>query len=149
MNMTISVLLVEDDNYKRDAILSVVPENFECSVEQSVATAVRRLSRDRFDLIILDMALPNYEKKDNAASGSSQPQGGVDVLRELKYLKLDSKVIIVSQYPGIEIDGEFVSLNESVETLNSRYGVSVLGAVVYDFEDDSWVADFNRILIRE
>lgn len=143
---SLRILIVEDDEYKIDSICGVLPSQHDCTIVRSVASAVRAVIDRSFDLIVLDMALPTFEKQDGAASGSSQPQGGVEVIRALKYTENTSRIIIVSQYPGIEVDGEFISLDASVQVLKDRYDIDVVSAVAYDFEDDAWMEEFCRVM---
>ena len=144
----LSILVVEDDEYKINDICGALPKHTDRTVVRSVASAVRAVVDGAFDLIMLDIALPTFEKQTGAASGSSQPQGGVEVLRALNYAKSTSRIIIISQYPGIEIDGVFVSLSASVQALNDRYDIDVVGSVAYDFEDNAWINEFKNIMSK-
>ena len=144
----VKALLVEDDEYKINSLCNELPSNYRLSIARSVASAVRAVVESSYDLIILDMALPTFEKQNGGASGSSQPQGGVEVLRALKYAKNNSKIVIVSQFPGIEVDGDFITLEDSVQVLSEKYEIDVVGAIAYDFEDDTWKSEFSEVMLR-
>lgn len=146
--MTVNALLVEDDEYKIDSLRAVLPKNYQISIARSVSSAVRTVVSNSFDVVFLDMALPTFEKRAGSASGSSQPQGGVEVLRALKFVQKKMKVVIISQYSGVEVDGIFVKLEQCAPVFREKYAIDVVGAVAYDFEDDKWKIEFLKVMAK-
>jgi ActR/RegA family two-component response regulator len=90
-----------------------------------------------FDLIILDMALPNFTGEDAAARGYDQAQGGVEVLRALKARNARPKIIIITQYSDIALGGQKVKLAKAPELLSKRYNQDVVGGVLYKYKSPS------------
>ena len=146
--MSRRVLIVEDDKFKADDLKKEIANDWEVTIVASVRDAVVKVLDDVFDAIILDMALPTFTADSSSLSGTAQPQGGVEVLRALKSTQLGTPVVIVSQYPDLEIDGAFHSLEAAPKVLSERYGIDVVGAVVYDFQDRGWSDEFRRMLNR-
>ena len=146
--MSTSVLIVEDDKFKVDDLKKEIANDWEVTIVASVRDAVVKVLDEVFDGIILDMALPTFTADSSSLSGTAQPQGGVEVLRALKSTQLGTPVVIVSQYPDLEIDGVFHSLDAAPKVLSERYGIDVVGAVVYDFQDRGWSDEFRRMLNR-
>ena len=146
--MSKSVLIVEDDKFKADDLRKEIAKDWDVTIVASVRDAVVRVLDDGFDAIVLDMALPTFTADSSSLSGTAQPQGGVEVLRALKFTQLGTPVIIVSQYPDLEIDGIFHSLEAAPKVLSERYGIEVVGAIVYDFQNRGWSDEFGRMLSR-
>ena len=146
--MSTNVLIVEDDKFKADDLNKEISNDWEVTIVASVRDAVVKVLDDVFDIIILDMALPTFTADSSSLSGTAQPQGGVEVLRALKSTQLRTPVVFVSQYPDLEIDGVFHSLEAAPKILSERYGIDVVGAVVYDFQDRGWSVEFRRMLNR-
>ena len=144
--MTTSVLIVEDDKFKADDLSREIASGFSITVVASVRDAVIKVLGEAFDVVVLDMALPTFTADAASASGTAQPQGGVEVIRALKSVKTDTPVIIVSQYPDLEIDGKFHSLLGAPKVLSERYSIRVVGAVVYDFQNRAWSDVFRGLL---
>lgn len=144
----VKALLVEDDEYKLDSLRAALPTNYEISIARSVNTAVRAVFDGAFNVVFLDMALPTFEKKAGSASGTSQPQGGVEVLRALKFIGKNAKVVIVSQYSGIEVDDTFIQLHECADLLSKKYSINVVGSIAYDFENDAWESEFLEVMSK-
>ena len=114
-------------------------------IAQSVKDAVRAVDERQYNLIILDMALPTFMKQVKSAGGTTQASGGVEVIRAIQRAGLTSRIIIVSQYPDLEIGGRYLPLEKSAEFLSEKYGVNVIGAVRYDYDDKSWVKEFQLL----
>ena len=144
--MSTRVLIVEDDKFKADDLKNEIASDCDVTIVASVRDAVVRVFDEVFDAIILDMALPTFTADSSSLSGTAQPQGGVEVLRALKSTQLSTPVVIVSQYPDLEIDGVFHSLEAAPKVLSERYGINVVGAVVYDFQDRGWSDEFRKLV---
>jgi CheY-like chemotaxis protein len=143
-----AVLLVEDDVFKQRelqaALLELMP-TAKISVGRSVRQAVSLLSARRYDLILLDMALPSHEVRPAAAQPMSQPSGGVELLLELSFEGREDPVIIVTQYPEIEFDGRFYSLVQFIKAFGRKANANLKGAVYFNVLDGGWRADLQRL----
>lgn len=139
-------LVVEDDEFKRSDIVKAIGVDYKIDHATSVSSAVKAVFDVKYDLMILDMALPTFEKRTKDSGGTSQPQGGIEVLRALRHLGRSTSAIIVSQFPSLEIDGVFYKLEQTPSELSERYGVKLLGAVLYDFETIDWTREFQGLL---
>lgn len=131
------VLLVEDENHKRDEMVQCVQEAyaFPPDVVDGVSSAVLKVMEIDYDLIILDMALSTFgASADDNKKGHDQAQGGIEVLRALKAAGKTAKIIIVTQYPDFYIGGAKIRLKDSPKILSTRYGQNVIGAVLYHYK---------------
>lgn len=144
--MKASILIVEDDSFKADDLKKELGEDYEIDIVTSVRDAVVNVLNYSYSVIILDMALPTFTANAISASGTAQPQGGVEVLRALKNTKKNIPVVIVSQYPDIEIDGSIHTLESSADILSKHYDIRVIGSVEYDFQDRGWVKNFRELI---
>jgi len=143
--MNKKVLIIEDDNFKIRDIKKCLTD-WDITAVESVRDGVVSIANEKFDLVILDMSLPTYKKTSRTSSGSSQAQGGLEVLREIKSNADQTKVIIVSQYPDIELDGNLIALEKAPELLKDRYRANMIGAIIYDSESHDWQNKFIEYL---
>jgi CheY-like chemotaxis protein len=135
------VLLVEDDDFKAADVKKVILEfvlNHQIENAASVTSALRALSRGKYELVILDMSLPTFDLSGPGGGGSPEGQGGIEVLRLAKRLSHDSACVIVTQYPDIEIDGKEVSLETASKLLSEKFGMKVVNCILYEFDSDHW-----------
>ena len=147
------LLIVEDDDFKCEAIQRKLKEFKGIgSVNIDVATSVRdgvvRLAKRNIDIVILDMALPTFKPQTGlfGASGSAQPGGGVDILRTLQSMNLRLKVIVLTQYPDIEVNGVVYLLDESRTVLRETYDCDVIACLRYVHDKSEWVSGLRSCL---
>ena len=137
----ISILLVEDDHFKRElveqALLDLRP-NAALTIGRSVQQAVRMLQGKSYDVIILDISLPSHESHPGGAQPISQPSGGVEVLLELSYEKRHDRVLIVTQYPDIEFNGRLYPLARFPQAIASSVSVRILDVIYFNAQDKVW-----------
>lgn len=143
------VLLVEDDEFKAADITRVVAERLPTAVltrAASVTSALRKLTADQFNLVILDMSLPTFDLSGPGGGGSPQGQGGVEVLRLAGRMRHSAEYIILTQYPDIELDGSEMPLHLAAPKLSERFSITVRRCIAYEFDSDEWRTEFMRHL---
>lgn len=131
INTSLSVLLVDDTDFKIDKVkhfLSEVAPNSKVSIAWDRISALRLLEVEKFDLMLLDMQLPNR-------FGESEPEenGGELLLAELEFgnsYKQPTVIIALTQYDVLQG--------------NIRTNFPELGAIIFDLSSDSW----RRTLLR-
>lgn len=145
------VLLVEDEVHKREELSTYLSEfiSLEKSIDvvDSVREAVLAVGRKDYDLMVLDMALPTFTIKEGVLDGGlDQALGGVEVLRTLKLLGKSIKVIIVTQYPDISLDGKRMKLKAAQAALTKKYNQDIRGAVLYKYKSSANRSKMKNIL---
>ena len=78
------ILIVDDDNYKRNNIISLLQnmsEDFMVTDEKALNPGLCRLFEENFDIVLLDMSLPMF---DLSESKNFESFGGLTFLEEMK-----------------------------------------------------------------
>lgn len=143
------ILLVEDENHKRDELVKCIDEIFHLTpeVENSVSSAVAKVLEHNYDLIILDMALPTFgENSEDRKKGDDQAQGGIEVLRALNLKKRKAKIMIVTQHPDFYIGSKKIKLKDSPKIIRDKYSLEVIGAVLYQYKSNITLQRVKSIL---
>ncbi len=129
------ILLVDDDDYKVANIKTFLAENnYDISIEGALNPGLRRLLKENFDLILLDMSMPTFKITESKNFNSF---GGIEFLREMKRKKNHTPVVIVTQY---EIFGEGKS-RKTAETIDRecKEGFeNYKGIVIYSSTKNTW-----------
>ncbi|WP_182286851.1 response regulator [Comamonas testosteroni] len=143
------LLLVEDEPHKRDELVECINEVFHATPEivDGVSQAVLNVMSEKYDLIVLDMALSTFgESADDRQKGHDQAQGGIEVLRALKLKGGVTNIIIVTQYPDFYIGGAKVKLKDSPKIIKQKYSQNVIGAVLYHYKSKATLQKIKSIL---
>ena len=145
------VLLVEDDQFKREKIIDALKSQGLADglvLASSVHMAVRELEEHAFDLIILDMALPSHTVGPGESPPNSMLSGGMEVIMELSYRGRNDPLIVLTQYPEIEIEGELLDLERSASKLKEMFGSLVRATILYEHQGEEWKRLLDQALGR-
>jgi len=143
------VLLVEDEIHKRDEMIQCVREvyNVDPEIVDGVRSAVIKVSNEDFDILILDMALPTFgENSTDQLKGHDQAQGGIEILRTLRYRAKTPKIIIVTQYPDFYIGSQKIKLKHASKIIQDKYGQNVLAGILYKYKSKATLQRIMSIL---
>lgn len=135
------ILVVEDDQFKLDAIQRVVRQQLrqhEIVFCKSVQTAVRAITHNDFDFLILDMSLPSHDLEAAAGLGIPRLSGGIEVLFELQYQNKNPRTLILTQYPEIEMENKMVPLAGVADYVSENFEIEISGCIFFDFEQEEW-----------
>lgn len=139
--MPLSLLLVEDNYHKRQKIIDFIESSFPNSYinEAHSFSSGSKAATDRdYDLVILDISLPTYDKIGNEAGGRKRMFGGREIARKLTRRRPDSNVVFLTQYDAFSEGGLSLSFEELGKILNAECGSSYLGLIHYDSAKSSW-----------
>ena|SRR3989338_1949077 len=90
------ILICDDEEGIRESLKLILEKDFDLSFAGSGEEAIESAKKTPFDLIILDIKMPRLS--------------GLDIMRELKRLNQNIKVIIVTGYKSVETVQEAVRL---------------------------------------
>jgi len=139
--MPMSILLVEDNYHKRQKIIDYVISNFaDASIKEahSFSSGSKAATEDDYDLVILDISLPTYDKVGNEAGGRKRMFGGREIARKLTRRRPGSNVVFLTQYDAFSEGGLSLSFDELGRILKTECGDSYLGLIHYDSAKSSW-----------
>lgn len=139
------ILFVEDDDYKRNSVVSFLESSFKNIVidtGMSIESGVQQGVNNQYDLILLDMTIPNFDKTDGRGGGQSFKNGGEIIVRELLDENVKFKCAVLTQYETFN--------NETIEAISDRIynccGKNYLGHVKYNKLDEEWKDNLKKLL---
>lgn len=127
------VLIVEDDDFKLEDIRRTIQRSGveRIEVAKSLRGAMVILDREKFDFVVLDMAIPSHRSDIGAVDTYSQPVGGLDVLLYLVSEGRPERVAVLTQYPTVEYDRRHVPLHELTGVLHADGVKNVVCAIPF------------------
>lgn len=139
------VLLVEDDEHKRKDVSDVLrafEEIIHLDQAFSVASGVQMAVANSYDLILLDMTIPNFDQEDGAEGGQSFKNGGELIVRELIDEGIDFMCAVITQYETFN--------NETIDEISKRISdmcvEKYFGFVKYSTMNEDWKKKLNKIM---
>lgn len=145
-----TVLIVEDSDHKRDRVLAFIGDNFpdlEVDEVYSFTGAGRAIGEKKYDLLIMDMSLPTYDRSAQDSGGSFRTLGGREIARKIIRRKLSSKIIFITQYDSFSDDVSSFTLKGLDQILRQDCGENYAGFIFFDGSKSSWKEQLERIIL--
>ena len=134
-----NIMIVEDDFFKYSKIEKLVKETIadvDIVVFENIHGVVNYLASKSPDKIILDMSLPSHTAKVGEGTPLPMPTGGIEVILELRALnKNNIPIIILTQYPDIEIEDDYYSISEAGLIIEQLYEMNDIDVAHYQNDD--------------
>lgn len=145
------ILIVEDQIEKSKEIelfcRSFFPIIESVAVFQSLRGGLRSLISNTYDLIFLDMSMPNFDpSSDDPLGGTPESFAGKEFLAQMKLRGENIPVVIITQYQTFE-EGQ-VDLHSIDSYLKETYADFYLGAIYYSSADKEWEVNLANLLNR-
>jgi DNA-binding NtrC family response regulator len=140
------ILVIEDDDNKynpvKNFLIELYNENVTIIHKKSYQSGMEILYAEKFDLLILDMSIPNFDVTELDDGGDTLDRGGEFILEEMDRENIIIKSIIITQYE--EFKG--VSLAEIDKNLREEFKQSYLGCVSYNTGYDNWKTELQELI---
>lgn len=149
--MLVDVLFVEDNAYKRRSIVDFICTLFpEVCVDEafSFSSGCRALESKTYQLLLLDISMPTYDKGEGEIGGRFRTFGGREIARKAIRRGISTPVLFITQYESFSDKGRSLSLSDLNDELAKECGGSYLGLVRYDSARSDWKDDLARVLGR-
>ena len=138
-----NILFIEDDQEKIQAIKYHITNKydnyqFDFDIRESVQSGLDAIiSSNKYDLLLLDMALPNYDISNTEPDGGSPESfGGRDLLFQMKMRKRHIPSIVITQFESFGDDN--MTLDELNNILESKFSDIYFGTVYFSITSDEW-----------
>lgn len=150
--MSKRILIVEDSEHKRERILSLLQEIFIIpSIDQALSftSACASVTSKQYDLVIMDMSLPTYDRSRSDSGGALRTFGGREVARKMIRRGLGAKIVFVTQYDSFSDVGRSHTLPTLGKELELECGENFGGLIYFDTSKSAWREDLKKILVEK
>lgn len=130
------ILIIEDDKIKIIKLTSFL-NDYNFDLRESFQSGLEALKNNVYDLLILDMTIPLWDKENNDINQNYEQFGGEKILREMKRKKISVPVILFTMFDKFPIGNEVMTF----EQISNKYKESFefyIDAVYYDSRNDDW-----------
>lgn len=143
------IFIIEDDLLKLGRLQEYLQHAVsDADIESygSYNSGLRACEQGAPDLLILDMALPTFDKKPNKREGRQRALGGYDLLSKLELKELPIKAIVVTQLTDFGDGDERMSFSEITNICRDEFPEHFLGSVYFAQSNTDWQNDLQIIL---
>jgi len=146
----VRVLIVEDDDNKAAQLVAFIEDKFQADVERtgSYQSGLQSLLTQKYDICLLDMALPTFDIRPDEDGYKPRFYGGKDILRQLQRRGISLPVIVVTMFETFGEGTERRSLNEINAELSERFSQSYVGTIYYQPSNEDWKHQLSALVFR-
>ena len=144
-----NILLIEDDKKKAQDICDFVKKSFynlSIKTKGSYQSGIRELIASSYDLLLLDMSIPTWDKSINEPGGSFEKFGGYKVLKESKRKNRMVSTILITMFEDFGSANATITLNDIDKELRETFSPFYKGFVFYNAREDNWKHKLQQII---
>lgn len=139
--MKLNLLFVEDNDYKRNKILDYLNSSlrsFNIHEARSYTSGVQGIDSCDFDILLLDISLPTFDKTQTESGGRFRTFGGRELARRAIKRFHSAKIIFITQYKSFSDRGTSYSFEALSNQLKIDCGLNFGGVIFFDGAQSSW-----------
>jgi CheY-like chemotaxis protein len=143
------ILIVEDDINKIAKIESFLQSEFsdiEIEKANSYNSGLRKRLFSKYDLILLDMTMPNFDKSTSTSGGKLVQFAGKEILSQMKRKKIYTPVLVITQYASFGENDTLKSFNEMLKELREEFTTTLLDMIYYEAGKSDWEIEIKKVL---
>ena len=144
------ILIAEDDEDKLNDLSEFFKQRYaECLVTaaKSLQSSLESIFCDEFDLIILDMTMPNFDRTITDDGGRPHAFAGREILRQMKREGVRTPVIVATHFHRFGSEDDYTTLDQLRGELESRFP-NYQGTVQYRGNIDQWKNELEAMISR-
>ncbi|HDI3207966.1 TPA: hypothetical protein PMB08_003467, partial [Vibrio cholerae] len=107
----------------------------------SFNSAWQLIYKNNYNLILLDMSLPTFDKTESEPGGAFRVFGGKELARKMSKRNISSKIIFVTQYKNFSDNTNSCSFDSLRSELLTAYNNSCVGFILYSNMKSEWRDD--------
>jgi len=145
----IKTILIEDDAKKIEDIKEYVIRVLGCEtfiVRESYQSGIKEILKTDFDLLLLDMSIPTFDKTPLESGGPYEKFGGYKVLREIIRKKRPVKTILITMFDDFGESDLSITLTQIDESLKREFSDQYIGSVFYHARENKWQEDLKKLI---
>ena len=143
------ILFIEDNLIKMEAVLKVLElhySNAQIITKDSFRTGLKELIENHYDVLLLDMSLPTWDREGVSKQEGFERFGGETIMREMKRKKKHVTTIVITMFNEFGIGKSFIDLIDLDRHLNREFKEFYHGFVKYSSSERKWEVELINIL---
>ena len=102
--------------------------------------------KHKYDLLLLDMSIPTWDKTIDEPGGSFEKFGGYKILREITRKKKPIDTILITMFDDFGESDASITLSQLNESLKNEFPSLYKGVVYYNTREDKWKTELNLFI---
>ena len=146
-----NIIVIEDDFKKKEDIRNFLSAELSINnivIKESYQSGLRELIKNKYELLLLDMSIPTWDKSIDEPGGNFEKFGGYKILKEITRKKKPIKTILITMFDDFGESDTSITLSQLDNLLKSEFPDIYIGAVYYNTREEKWKTDLSEYILN-
>jgi DNA-binding NarL/FixJ family response regulator len=146
-----NIIVIEDDFKKKEDIRNFLSSGLgieKITIKESYQSGLRELIKNEYDLLLLDMSIPTWDKSIDEPGGNFEKFGGFKILKEITRKKKPIDTILITMFDDFGESDTSITLSQLNDWLKEEFPEFYKGAVYYNTREEKWKDDLAAFISR-
>ena len=142
-----NILIIEDNPLKRDKVVEFLKANDALTITEAASynSGLLAVHEKVFDLLIVDMSMPTFDRNENTQGGRFRALAGKEIVTKLSKANKLVPFVVLTGYKDFSVDSQSLSIDQ-IHDLLKTLGDLYLGCIVFETTDDVWQGKLSAVL---
>ena len=143
-----NILFIEDHPLKQAQVIKFLNASFDdikIETKNSYISGLKELilSHDKYDILLLDISMPNYDISSDESGGEWMPLAGKKILKEMFLRDIPTKAIVITMHGSFDDGTRITELDNQLKT---TFTDNYIGYVYYSQINEEWKEKLKSLL---
>lgn len=141
------VLIIEDNSLKREKVVEFFLSKYSAEIEEAASYngALAAAWDRKFDLLVLDMSMPTFDRSEITQGGRFRTLAGKEVATKLKRGGRLVPFVVLTGYKDFSLDSKSLSIQQ-IHDLLVCLGDEYKGCIVFNSADVQWQEELTMVV---
>lgn len=142
-----NILIIEDNPLKREKINDFISSNFDVVIDEAASynSGLSLASNKAYQLIVLDMSMPTFDRTESAQGGRFRAVAGKEIAFKLKRIDKLVPFVVVTGYSDFSVDTKSLSI-EQIHDLLTVLKDEYKGYIFFDSAKSYWKDQLSNVI---
>jgi DNA-binding NarL/FixJ family response regulator len=144
-----NIIVIEDDFKKKEDIRNFLASDLQINsvvIKESYQSGLRELVKNDYDLLLLDMSIPTWDKSIDEPGGNFEKFGGYKILKEITRKNRPIKTILITMFDDFGESDTSITLSQLDNLLKNEFPDIYIGAVYYNTREEKWKKELSDFI---
>lgn len=131
---------------KIESFLKKEIPNITIDTASSYNSGLKKILLDKFNLILLDMTMPTFDKTPSSHGGKLIRYAGKEILGQMKRKKIHTPTIVITQYATFGEEDNMKSFDEMKKELFKEYDQFLVSMIYFEPDKADWEMNIIKLI---
>lgn len=141
------ILVIEDNSLKREKIVDFFVSKYMAEIAEAASynSGLAAAWDERFDLLVLDMSMPTFDRSETTQGGRFRTLAGKEVATKLKKGGKLVPFVVLTGYKDFSVESKSLSIQQ-IHDLLVGLGEDYKGCIVFNSADVHWQEELKIVV---